>query len=154
MQLDGAPWMFAGSSAMSIWDAAKAGDLAEVQRLVGHDPRLLNGNRGLLRCASQHGHLKVVRWLLIQGSAVNERNDEGWTALLYASCCGHTPVVRLLLERGGTLPSPTSIVLLPCGGHLNVDMRRPCGASWTTPAPPPPPTTGTRGARRHFLGRV
>jgi hypothetical protein len=27
---------------MAIWGAAKAGDLAEVQRLVGQDPRLLN----------------------------------------------------------------------------------------------------------------
>jgi hypothetical protein len=27
---------------MSIWDAAKAGDLAEVERLVGQDPGLVN----------------------------------------------------------------------------------------------------------------
>jgi hypothetical protein len=35
----------AGSSAVSIGDAAWAGDLAEVQRLIGEDPGLLHAPR-------------------------------------------------------------------------------------------------------------
>jgi ankyrin repeat protein len=58
-----------------IWEAAKAGDLAEVERLVDQDPGLLNGkNRsGMtpLTCASQWGHVGVVRWLLRKGALVN-----------------------------------------------------------------------------------
>jgi hypothetical protein len=89
------------------------GALAEVQRLVGQDPRLLNakdydGRTPLMR-ASQSGQVEVVRWLLDRGVDVNEDLNEevnGWqyhgnTALCLASSAGHTPVVRLLLERGG-----------------------------------------------------
>jgi ankyrin repeat protein len=44
---------------MTIWRAAKAGDLDEVERLVGHDPSLLNAGdrygRTPLMWASQAG---------------------------------------------------------------------------------------------------
>jgi uncharacterized protein len=55
---------------MSIWRAAREGDQAEVERLVGEDPGLLNASdaRGWtpLRLASAEGHVGVVRWLLDQ----------------------------------------------------------------------------------------
>jgi uncharacterized protein len=88
-----------------IWQAAKDGDLAEVQRLVGQDPSLLEG-RPLdygptpLMCATDYYHVEVARWLLDQGAAVDARNNNGETALLWASLDGHPPVVRLLVERG------------------------------------------------------
>jgi uncharacterized protein len=95
----------AGSSAMGdIWEAAKAGDLGEVERLVGHDPSLLDAKDGRgqtpLILSSEKGHVGVVRWLLDRGAALNERDDDGFTALYLASCYGRGPVVALLLERG------------------------------------------------------
>jgi uncharacterized protein len=95
----------AGSIAMEgIWKAARDGDLAEVQRLVGHDPGLLTA-RDVLRgtpwiVASVCGHVGVVRWLLDQGAAIDERNESGDTAFFLSCCQGHFPVVRLLLQRG------------------------------------------------------
>jgi ankyrin repeat protein len=87
-----------------IWGAAGAGDLAEVQRLVGQDPGLLNAKGSntwtpLVR-AAEGGHVAVVRWLVDQGSALDERGVDRNTALCLASSRGRTPVVRLLLERG------------------------------------------------------
>jgi ankyrin repeat protein len=73
MRLDGGCGC-AGSSAMEgIWRVAEAGDLAEVQRLVGQDPGLLdaksdNGSTPLC-WASWRGRVKVVRWLLDRGAA-------------------------------------------------------------------------------------
>jgi hypothetical protein len=89
---------------MSIWDAAEAGDLAEVQRLVGQELGLLNAKdpykwTPLMRAADE-GHVDVVRWLVDQGANVNESSPYRSTALGLASCEGHTPVVQLLLERG------------------------------------------------------
>jgi uncharacterized protein len=51
-------------------------------------------------CAAEGGHLEVVRWLVDQGAALDERSKDGQTALYVASEEGRTPVVRLLLERG------------------------------------------------------
>jgi ankyrin repeat protein len=91
---------------MSICRAAGRGDLDEVQRLVGHDPGLVNARIGKLRStplmrAAEKGHAEVVRWLVDQGVALDERDTDGNTAVSLASSCGHPPVVRLLLEGGG-----------------------------------------------------
>jgi hypothetical protein len=52
---------------VTIWGAAEAGDLAEVQRLVGQDPRWLNATNYYhtwppLMYASKQGHVDVVRF--------------------------------------------------------------------------------------------
>jgi ankyrin repeat protein len=90
---------------MSIWRAAEAGDLAEVERLVGHDPGLLNATDGDGRTpvmwTPREGHVGVVRWLLDKGAAIDQRDVYGQTALWLACRSGHHPVVRLLLEGGG-----------------------------------------------------
>jgi ankyrin repeat protein len=115
---------------MSIWDAAEAGDLSEVERLVGQDPSLLdarddNGWTPLL-WASVAGHVGVVRCLLHHGAAVDERNIEGRRTALWAACgLGHTPVVRLLLDRGAdpTIAdngASTSLMAASYHGHAEV----------------------------------
>jgi ankyrin repeat protein len=90
-----------------IWQAAFDGDVEEVQRLVGLDPSLLDardpdeGGITPLMYASQEGHVGVIRWLLDKGAAINERDDDGYTALRRAACADDRPaVVRLLLESG------------------------------------------------------
>jgi uncharacterized protein len=112
-----------------IWEAAREGDLAEVQRLVGHDPGLLNATDGggmtPLICASDWGHVGVVRWLLDQGAAIDEWDDEGGTALGLACYNADTPVVRLLLDRGAdpTIADEggsTPLIMASDLGHLEV----------------------------------
>jgi hypothetical protein len=86
-----------------IWMAAHWGDLAEVERLVGQDAGLLDARGGpfrqtLLMYASCMGHVGVVRWLLDQGAATDERDEyEEGTALIFACSAGRLPVVRLLV---------------------------------------------------------
>jgi uncharacterized protein len=46
------------------------------------------------------GKLELVRWLLENGAAIDERDDAGRTALWGACARGEVPVVRLLMERG------------------------------------------------------
>jgi hypothetical protein len=72
-----------------IWRAAHDGDLAEVERLVGLDPGLLDAryyDQGWtpLMFASREGHVGVARWLLDHGAAINERTDDGVTVLVLA----------------------------------------------------------------------
>jgi ankyrin repeat protein len=95
----------AGPRAMGdIWRAAEAGDVGEVERLVGQDPSLLDANTGRGRtpliAASRSGHVGVVRWLLDRGAAMHERDGKGCTAIWWACLYGHPSVVAVLLERG------------------------------------------------------
>jgi ankyrin repeat protein len=112
-----------------IWRAAKEGDLAEVERLVGQDPGLLNaGDRdGLtpLMHAATGAHVGVVRWLLDKGAATNKRDKNAVTALGLASGFGRSPVVELLLERGAnpTIAGEggwTPLIAASSRGHLEV----------------------------------
>jgi ankyrin repeat protein len=129
MRLDGACGC-AGSRAMAdIWGAAAAGDVGEVQRLVGQDPGRLDARDGggmtPLTLASREGHTGMVRWLVDNGAAINERTAGGLTALYYACFDGHAPVVKLLLERGAdptisTRGGMTPLVAASFGGHLEV----------------------------------
>jgi ankyrin repeat protein len=113
-----------------IWGAAHDGDLAEVERLVGQDPGLLDATNGTcgatpLMCASYWGHVEVVRWLLDHGAVINEVDDYGFTALGLAGGDGGPPVVRLLLERGAdptiaTREGTTPLVAASSEGQLEV----------------------------------
>jgi uncharacterized protein len=114
---------------MSIWRAAYGGDLAEVERLVGQDPGLLDIKDGRgwtpLMAASVMGHAGVARWLLDKGAVINERDSDRWTALYLACFEGCHPVVRLLVERGAdpTLADrwrTTPVMLASSRGHLEV----------------------------------
>jgi uncharacterized protein len=122
---------YAGSSAMAaIWRAAWYGDMDEVERLLGHDPGLLDSKdekfgETPLMVASQEGHVGMVRWLLDKGAAINERNSRGETAVLRSCRKGRTPVARLLLERGAdpTIADSggrTPLITTSCYGHVEV----------------------------------
>jgi ankyrin repeat protein len=100
-----------------IIEAAREGDLSEVQRLVGQDAGLLNARSEINRwtpliVASVEGHVEVVRWLLDQNAAMHEGNVFGFTALFVASCNGHTAVVRLSWRGGPIQALPATVVSL------------------------------------------
>jgi ankyrin repeat protein len=116
----------------NIWGAAEEGNLAEVQRMAGKEPGLLNATVRIyqdhyvvtpLMLASRGGRVEVVSWLLSKGAPVNRASAGSRTPLWFASDGGHVPVVRLLLEKGGdpTLADEWGHVPLfrACvGGHL------------------------------------
>jgi hypothetical protein len=112
-----------------IWRDAYLGDLAEVERLVGQDPGLLNARDRLgmtpLMLASESGQVEVVAWLLDKGAAINERHCQGCTALSFASSDGRLSAVRLLMERGADPTIATDkgsppLLVASSQGHLEV----------------------------------
>jgi ankyrin repeat protein len=113
---------------MDIWEAAQAGDLAEVERLAGQDPGLLDSRedplgRTPLGYASREGHMGVVRWLLDAGAAIDGQDLRGDTALGWACSGGHLPVVKLLLERGADPTIADESGLTPLMDAITIDGR-------------------------------
>jgi ankyrin repeat protein len=113
-----------------IWDAARAGDLSEITRLVGQDPGLLDAaqspfGKTPLIYASVEGHVGVVRWMVDKGGAINKRDFAGWTALSFASSNSRLAVMRLLFEKGAdptisTASDWTPLMVASDKGHLEV----------------------------------
>jgi ankyrin repeat protein len=102
--------------------------------------------------ASEEGHVSVVRWLMDQGVATDERTLGGWTAWRSACCFGRLPVVRLLMERGAdpTIAAHNGSTPLKAAsdqGHLEV-----CACCSGTPAARPPSTAGIATGRRRCGG--
>jgi ankyrin repeat protein len=111
------------------WGAAKHGDRSEVERLLGHDPGLLDvknpDSRTPLVVACKEGHVEVVRCLIDKGAATNTQGALGGTALYCACDCDRLPVVRLLVERGAdptvaTVGGSTPLIAASRQGHLEV----------------------------------
>ena len=87
-----------------FWDAAKAGELAEVQRYVsgGQAPDEVKQIAGApytaLMLATMHGHARVVKFLVLSGADPNRRDRYGRTVLHY-TCAGGSRVIAEFLAR-------------------------------------------------------
>jgi ankyrin repeat protein len=89
----------------AVGRAARLGDLSEVQRLIGQEPRMLDAFDGTVHTPLMHasttGHVRVVQWLLDQGASINHQHKFYRATALWCGCHqGCLPVVKLLLERG------------------------------------------------------
>ena len=69
----------------------------------------------LLRAVACNQRLSVIRFLLQHGADVNARDDDGWSALIFASYLGNVPTMRLLMDDGANLEAKTTSGC--CPGH-------------------------------------
>lgn len=96
------------AAAPPLVDAAKAGDLAAVERLLaaGADPDQHDRHRNTaLIFAARDGRLEIARALVAAGASVNWVDDEFVTPLILAVHKNHPALARLLLEAGAD-PAP------------------------------------------------
>lgn len=78
--------------------ACAGGHLKSVKALIGHYGTSQKSKS--LISAAQNGYPKVVKFLLDSGCPVNERGEDGGTALLSAVIRGRSRMVELLILRG------------------------------------------------------
>ncbi|PTX99046.1 ankyrin repeat domain-containing protein [Opitutus sp. ER46] len=91
--------------ASALWNAAYAGDVAAVERLIaeGVDVNVWDKwGRNALSLAAGAGHLQVVQQLITAGAWVDpfEEGSVYKTPLMVAAEGGHTQVVEHLLDAG------------------------------------------------------
>ena len=94
------------SQAAAIHDAAKSGDLDQVQRLVvkGVDvnEKAVRDETPLI-IAALAGQGEIVNYLLQRGANINARNASGMTSLHAAAYAGHSDIVSLLVAKGADI---------------------------------------------------
>ena len=87
-----------------VWQAAKRGDVAALERHVEAGASLdapePSSSTTPLAWTALHGHLAAATWLLDNGAEVNALNADGSTALHSAAFMGRAEIVRLMLEHG------------------------------------------------------
>lgn len=78
-----------------LWNACKYGDVRTVERLaikkVGANAKA--HGMALIHIAARYGNPDTVRYLLCLGANPHSVDEEGWTALHWASSGGHVTVI-------------------------------------------------------------
>lgn len=117
-------FFLAGGRCGEIHDAAAAGDLDLVRRLVEANPAAVNERdregKTPLHYAAANGHLAVVEWLVAHKAEINARSTSGITPTYLARGLGKKEVAAFLLNRGGSTeiikppaPKPAQSTALP-----------------------------------------
>ncbi len=122
---------------LAAFRALESGDVARLQSLLHHHPRLArergtNGNTLLNLAGSLAGRresgsgLALVEYLLAAGADVNAANDRGWTPLHQAAYSNQCAIAETLIRSGADLDAEahgaggTPLVVALFWGHVEV----------------------------------
>ncbi len=75
--------------------------------------------------AANGGQLEMSRWLLENGSDINERDNDGYSPLILAACGGNIELVKFFLDHGASLQErnengDTALLLAAYCGHVDL----------------------------------
>jgi CDP-diacylglycerol--serine O-phosphatidyltransferase len=87
----------------NIRDAIEEGNVTGLARILGSTPPnaiIGSGGRTVLMVAVEENNLPAVQLLVQRGAALNQRDEQGSTALALASAMGFEEAVEVLLEAG------------------------------------------------------
>ncbi len=122
------------SFAGKIHDAAKAGDLVKVEKLLTKGsmfsgPRDVNeqniDKQTPLHIAGQNGHTEIVKLLISRGASIEAQNKRNCTPLHLAAHSGHIESVKQLISVGANIEAGASFMWAPLhfaaeSGHITV----------------------------------
>ena len=103
---------FGPAHAGPLFDAARRGDAAGVERLVANGVDIDEPGRNAetpLMAAALAGKVAIAELLIGRGADVMARNTGGFTSLHAAAYSGSEAIARLLLEHGAVLEDKANI---------------------------------------------
>lgn len=99
--------LHAGTSDYKLLNAAKTGDLAQVQALMNSgdiNPNVIDSfQNSALMMAVDNKHLHVAEYLLQHGADIQLDNKYGYTPLMQAVMRNDTKMVSMLLDKGAKI---------------------------------------------------
>lgn len=113
------------------WKAVQYDKLEELKQLVPSQVppsaslfSTENHVHSLLMCASAHGSISCLRYLIQKKAPINAKNFAGYTALHWAAYTGRTEVLPILIKAGADLESQTEdgktpLHIAALRGHLD-----------------------------------
>nr|XP_036214254.1 protein TANC1 isoform X1 [Bactrocera oleae] len=88
----------------ALWLAVKEGHWAVVEKLIQNgadiDEPVTIARKTPLMIAAEEGHIELLELLIERGAALEAQDEEGFTALSWASLRGRQPAAKCLIERG------------------------------------------------------
>lgn len=118
-------------ASLELHEAAAAGDLARVKRIIEADPSYAKSfspdGFPVLALAAVFGNFEVAKYLHSKGGDINavSTNGSGYTALTGAVASGHTEIAKWLLENGAEpnyryANGYTPLLTAAANGHLEI----------------------------------
>jgi uncharacterized protein len=110
-------------SGQPLVEAARKGDLAAVERLIGRGANVNardNRGRSALLAATHGNHVAVARALIAAGADVNAKDDIEDSPYLHAGAEGRTEILKMTLAAGADLTSVNrygGTALIPAAHH-------------------------------------
>jgi ankyrin repeat protein len=93
-----------GAQSAEVHDAARTGDVARLNELIGATPELVNAkgedDDTPLHTAAMAGKMNAVLYLIGKGAAIDARNTINQSPLLYAAYGGSAAIVDTLIAHG------------------------------------------------------
>ncbi|WP_257266457.1 ankyrin repeat domain-containing protein [Endozoicomonas sp. ONNA2] len=97
-------------------DACISGDLYALEKILGHNPQIINRYPDLIWSAAYNGKSECLKLMLNTGLDINAQDSQGQTPLFRAVLSRKLSVVKLLLDEGANAN-------LPCLKELEVNVR-------------------------------
>lgn len=115
---------FAGEQEEVLWNAARNGDAALIEKILADGVEVNSKNRygaTALSFATDRGHVEAVKVLLKHGADPNLRDSfYNATPFLWAASEGNLEIIRLMVENGADLSAPGTLGWASSGGNPDV----------------------------------
>ncbi len=112
---------FAGEQEEVLWNAARNGDAALIEKILADGVEVNSKNRygaTALSFATDRGHVEAVKVLLKHGADPNLRDSfYNATPFLWAASEGNLEIIRLMVENGADLSAPGTLGWASSGGN-------------------------------------
>lgn len=108
----------------SLIQAVRKNDVKEVKNILDINAKDANGDTALIFAVKKPiVNIDILKMLIHSGADLNAQNNDGATALIWATILNHKEVVKILIDAGADLnvrPSSTALIIAVAKNHREI----------------------------------